>query len=128
MIVLDTHVWIWWAAGARKLTKRARVRIESAERILVPAICAWEVAMLVDRRRLELDRPVLTWLRQAIDLPAVELAPLTPEVAVRAAGLGGGFPGDPADRLIVATALEHRGPLVTMDERLRNSGIVESIG
>lgn len=80
--------------------------------------------MLVQRSRLEFDRSVLTWIRQALALPGVELAAITPEIAVRAAGLGGDFPGDPADRLIVATALETRAPLATLDERLRGSGVV----
>ena len=83
--------------------------------------------MLVERKRLEFDRPALTWIRQALDLPGVELAPLTPEIAVRAAGLGADFPGDPADRLIVATALEARGPLVTLDGRLRAAGVFEIV-
>lgn len=84
--------------------------------------------MLVQHGRLELDRPVLTWIHQALALPGAELAPITAEVAVRAAGLGRGFPGDPADRLIVATALEIRAPLVTRDTRLIRAGVVETIG
>ena len=83
--------------------------------------------MLAVKRRLELDRPVLAWVRQALELPGVELAPLTPEIAVRAAGLGAGFRGDPQDRVIVATALEARAPLVTKDARLRESGMVETV-
>lgn len=125
MIVVDTHVWVWWAAGSKKLGGRLRRRLDAAERVLVPAISTWEVAMLVERGRLEFDRPALTWIRQALALPGVELAALTPEIAVRAAGLGGGFPGDPADRLIVATALEMRAPLSTLDEGLRGSRIVK---
>lgn len=82
--------------------------------------------MLVRRGRLDLDRPVLTWIRQALALPGVEIAPLTPEVAVRASALGGGV-SDPADRIIAATALEARAPLVTLDEGLRNSGVVETV-
>lgn len=127
MIVLDTHAWVWWAAGSTKLDARVRRRIDSAERILVPAISPWEVATLVRENRLEFDRPVLTWIRQALDLPGVEIVPLTPEIAVRAAGFGGDFPGDPADRLIVATALEVRAPLVTKDPNLRRSGTVATI-
>jgi PIN domain nuclease of toxin-antitoxin system len=125
VIVLDTHVWIWWAAGSKKLDRHLRRRISASDRIVISAISTWEVAMLVERGRLELDRPALTWIRQALALDGVELAPLTPEIAVRAAGLGGDFPGDPADRLIVATALEVRAPLATLDERVRRAGVVE---
>ena len=127
MIVLDTHAWVWWAAGSTKLGRRAGRRIQSASHVSVPAVCAWEVAMLVAKGRLELDRPVLAWIRQALALPGVEAAPLTPEIAVRAAGLGAGFRGDPADRMIVATALEQRAPLVTKDENLRSSKLVETV-
>lgn len=105
-----------------------RRRIESARRILVPAISPWELAMLVAKRRLELDRPVIRWIGQALALPRVELAALTPAIAVRAAGLGAGFSGDPADRLIVATALEAGAPLFTRDASLRASPIVETVG
>ena len=126
MIVLDTHAWVWWVAGSKNLGARARRRIRSSERVLVPAISTWEVAMLVQKGRLEFDRPLLSWIRQALTDPHVELVPLTPEIAVRAAGLGANFPGDPADRLIVATALESRAPLATKDERLRRWEGVET--
>lgn len=111
--------------GRIEETREALQRlIAASDRILIPAISAWEVAVLVERGRLEFDRPALTWIRQALFLPCVELAPLTPEVAVRAAGIGGNSPGDPADRWIVATALEARAPLATMDDRVRRSGVV----
>ena len=82
--------------------------------------------MLVQKGRIEFDRPLLSWIRQALTDSHVELVPLTPEIAVRAAGLGVNFPGDPADRLIVATALESRSPLATKDERLRRWEGVET--
>jgi PIN domain nuclease of toxin-antitoxin system len=126
VIVLDTHAWVWWAAGSKNLGSRARRRIRSSERVLVPAISTWEVAMLVQKGRLEFDRPLLSSIRQALADSHVELVPLTPEIAVRAAGLGANFPGDPVDRLIVATALESRSPLATKDERLRRWEGVET--
>lgn len=128
MIVLDTHVWVWWSAASRSLGVKIRRRIDRAERVLIPSICLWEVAMLVEKGRLRFDRPALTWVRQALLIPGVEVADLTPEIAVRASGLGSGFPGDPADRIIVATALENRAPLATKDERLCRQGLVETIG
>ena len=127
MIVLDTHAWIWWAAQSAKLGRRARSRIESAERIGVAAVSVWEVAMLVAKRRIEFDRPTLTWVRQALLLPRIELLALTPEVCIRAAELGPAFPGDPADRMIVATAIEARAVLLTRDKRLRTAELVDTV-
>ena len=127
MIVLDTHVWIWWATEERRLSKGAHRRIEAAGRIGVCSISVWEVAMLVERGRLKLDRDVLEWVLAALGLPKVALLDLTPEIAVRSTRPGGGFHGDPADRIIVATALEHRAPLVTRDERIRRHGSIEAV-
>jgi PIN domain nuclease of toxin-antitoxin system len=127
VIVLDTHAWIWWATDDRRLSAAARRRIEASSRVGVSSISAWELAMLVERGRLKLDRDVLTWVLAALDLPKAELLELTPAIAVRSALPGDGFHGDPADRIIVATALEHRAPLVTRDERIRRHGAVEAV-
>lgn len=76
--------------------------------------------MLVAKERLRLDRDTLAFLRQALALPRVRLLDLTPEAAVTAARLGTStLPGDPADCMIAATALENRASVVTKDSRLR---------
>lgn len=120
MIVLDTHVWLWWLAEPSKLSRDARQAIDEAEAIGVCAVSCWEVAMLVQRGRISLDRDVSTWVRQALAPRRVMSPALTPELAV-AAGLldRDDFPGDPADRFIYATARAHRAPLITRDERIR---------
>ena len=128
MILLDTHVWIWWAAKTpRRLTARARRAIAESPSVAVSAISPWEVAMLVAKGRLELDRDVLVWIRQALALPRVTLVPLTPEIAVRSTRLGAGFPGDPADRIIVASARELGASLVTKDQVLRRAEGVRTV-
>lgn len=127
MIVLDTHAWLWWAAESKKLSRPARRLIDSSPRVGIAPISCWEIAMLVERRRVTLDRPTLTWLRQALSLPGVELLELSPDVAVSAAGLDGKLHDDPADRLIVATALRHGAKLVTRDERIQESGLVDTV-
>jgi len=76
--------------------------------------------MLVAKGRLRLDRDALVFVRQALALPRVELLPLTPEVAVAAAAFASEFPGDPADRMIAATALEAGASVVSKDARLRS--------
>jgi PIN domain nuclease of toxin-antitoxin system len=128
LIVLDTHAWIWWVADpATRLSRAARSAIEKSRVRGVCTISVWEVAMLVERGRLVLDREVSDWVRDALALPGIELLQLTPEIALAAGGAGLGLHGDPADRMIAATALAHQARLVTKDERLRALQAIEAI-
>lgn len=127
MIVLDTHAWLWWMSEPARLGKAARRAIAESKSIGVPAICCLEVAVATARHRIELDRPPLDWLQDALSLPRVELIPLSPAVAVKAAELPRGFPGDPADRVIVATAILESAFLITKDERIRGYPAVRSL-
>ena len=127
MIVLDTHAWIWWVSDPDRIGRQARREIARARRVGVPAICCLEVATLAERRRIELDRPTIEWLEDALHEPNVDLLPLTPAVAVKAATLGDGFHGDPADRLIVATAILYSAKLITRDDRIRTWPAAESV-
>lgn len=113
MIVLDTHAWLWWVSKPSSLSQTARRRIERETRIGIPAICCLEVSTQVAKGRISLDRDILEWMNAALGMRKVELLPLTPAVAVTAAQLGNNFPGDPADRLIAATAIIEAAPLVT---------------
>lgn len=126
MIVLDTHAWIWWASGARKLPARARRRIDREDEVGVCAISPWEVGMLVTLGRLKLDRDVRAWVAEALALPRTVLLPLEPEVAVLAAQLPD-YGGDPADDLIVSTARALEAPLATADSRIAESGLVQVV-
>ena len=83
--------------------------------------------MLADKRRIELDIETLEWLRQAIAIPGTTLLALNIEIAARAGSLPPDVGGDPADRLIVATAIERGAALVTKDERIRWADIVPTI-
>ncbi len=120
MIVLDTHVWLWWLASPQRLSSAARRTIEQESRIGVSTLSAWELAMLVARGRVSLDREVGLWVRQALAEPRVEPLPLDAEVAV-AAGLldARSFPGDPIDRLIYATSRSMGATLITRDGAIR---------
>ncbi len=126
MIVLDTHAWIWWASAPSKLGRRGRAAIEQSDRIGIPAVCCFEVAAAVAKGRVTLDRAPLEWLEQALALPHAELVPLTPAIAVKATQLGA-FHGDPADRLIVATALLEAAPIVTKDRNIRGYEAVTAV-
>lgn len=118
--MLDTHAWLWWASAPDKLGDAARDAIDSADAIGVATISCWEVAMLAEAGRIELDRDVETWIGQALADARVQPLPLTSTVAVRAALLGrSGFHGDPADRIVYSTARVAGVELVTRDQTLR---------
>ena len=120
MIILDTHVWVWWVDGGAQLPPDflALIQVEAVNGLGVCAISCWEVAKLVEPGRLQLAVSVDQWLAQAL-LPPVQFLPLTPEVAVGSTQLPGVFHRDPADQLIVATARHYDCALVTLDRLIR---------
>ena len=120
MIVFDTHAWIWYAAKSEKLSKAGARAAEKAKIVIVSAISVWEVAMLVSKGRLGLDRDVDIWVKQALSLAKIRLEPLTPSISIRSTRLPGDFHGDPADRIIAATALEHGVALITKDKLMHH--------
>ena len=117
-VLLDTHALLWWQAESERLSLGALAAIGAASRVLVSPITCWEVSMLVAKGRVALDRPVAQWVADLLAGPQVDATGLSPAMAV-AAGQLDGFPGDPADRLIYATAATLGVPLVTKDDRLR---------
>jgi len=121
VILLDTHVLIWWVNGDHhKLSETALATIEGpGQERLVSAISCWEVAMLVQRGRLGLTIDCERWLTLLGAIPALRLLPLTPAVAVAATRLPGAFPPDPADRFLVAQARDLNIALVTADSKIR---------
>ena len=116
MIVLDTHIWVWWVDGSARLTPahEATILAEVLDGLGVSAISCWEVAKLVESGRLRLAIPVEQWLNLALR-PPVRLLPLSPEVAIESTRLPGTFHRDPADQMIVATARRYGVPLLTAD-------------
>ncbi len=120
MIVLDTHAWLWWVAEPHRLSQSAREAIDHADGLGIATISCWEVAMLAEAGRIELDRAVEMWVEQSLADVRTQPLPLTSAVAIRAALLGReGFGGDPADRIIYATARTAGARLVTRDRALR---------
>lgn len=120
MILLDTHALLWWQAGGKRLSSAARRAIDSADSILVSPVSCWEVGLLVAKGRVRLDRDPSVWVQDFLEADRVAVANLTVTAAVAAARLpDDGFPGDPADCFLYATARERDVPLVTKDERLR---------
>ncbi|HVG22788.1 MAG TPA: type II toxin-antitoxin system VapC family toxin [Thermoanaerobaculia bacterium] len=126
MIVADTHAFVWWISDPDRLSAPARDAFTDAVVIGLPAIACWEIALRATRRRIAIDEPPLDWLYQVTALPRVAVLPLTIDVAAAAANLRDPI-RDPADRLIVATALQARMPLVTKDHKIIAAGIVPTI-
>lgn len=118
-VLLDTHVLVWLLQGDERLGARARAAIEAATigqaGVHVAAISVWELGMLVAKGRLTLDRDVGEWVHAALSLPGMGLIAMEPEIAVAASRLPGAMHGDPADRLIVATARHMGTMLITGD-------------
>ncbi len=129
MIVLDTHIWVWWVHEDERLTQAQREAIIANETdvIGVSAISCWEVAKLVEAGRLELPGTLEEWFDQALGYPGVELLALTPEIAVESTRLPGEFHRDPADQIIVATARVYECPLLTSDDKIVNYTHVTTI-
>lgn len=125
MILLDTHAWIWAVSAPTRLGRDGRRLLARDRARGVAAISCWEVATLAARGRIELDRDPVAWMEEALLEAGADLLPLTPAVAAASAQLGD-FHGDPADRLIIATALTHGAILVTKDERIREFGAVRT--
>ena len=121
MILLDTHVVLWWQEGGSRLSKAAAREIARAETLLISPISFWEIATLLRKRRISLDRDPYEWIRDLLEEDRVECAPISPQAAVGAGLLAASeFPGDPADRLLYATAREMVAPLVTKDQVIRD--------
>lgn len=117
-ILLDTHVLYWWNVDSRLLSRRATTAVEDADELAVAAISWYELGWLVKHDRIRAALPARSWLEQiAIDVRTVGI---TPAIADTAVGLPSTFPGDPADRLIYATAVERGWRLVTKDRQLRD--------
>jgi PIN domain nuclease of toxin-antitoxin system len=131
VILLDTHILVWWVNGdKRRVSRKARQALEQhgkRNELLVSSISFFEITTLERRGRLHFKFPVVEWLANVRRLPEYCLEPLTDDVAERAAQLGDAFPGDPADRLIAATALIRAVPLVTYDEKLRETEYLPTI-
>ena len=121
-LLLDTHCWLWAQLGLMdNLSRQAISAIRSAEssgRLLISVISVWELGMLEKRRRVALPRSIRPWVEEALAQPGLSLAPLTPEIAIESVHLPGDLHGDPADRLIVATARVIGATLLTKDRRL----------
>lgn len=130
MIVLDTHALVWWVADPAKLSPRARRAAKAgaaAKELAVSTISFFEISTLVRRGRLELGVDADDWFRALRSLPELVTEPVSAEIAQLAGAFGDKFPGDPADRIIAATAKSLHAKLVTADGKLRSTADVDAI-
>jgi PIN domain nuclease of toxin-antitoxin system len=117
-LLLDTHVLVWLMEGSGRISDAVRAQLKQAaneDQLLVSAITPWEVALLTAKGRLKLKRDVSEWLDAALGMPGIHLEPLSPAIAVASTRLPGEIHGDPADRILVATARHTDAVLVTAD-------------
>ena len=128
MIVLDTHIWIWWVNDSPQLTEQYKQWIQDyqPQGLGISIISCWEVAKLVEKKRLVLSLPVDEWLKTALAYPGVQLLGLTVPIVVQSTQLPG-FHNDPADQIIVATAKVYDCFLLTADSKILNYAGVKTL-
>lgn len=121
--LLDTHVWLWLGSGDARLSIKIQKLIDKAnseKQLYVSAISIWEIAMLHAKERIDLGKSTIIWVNEALQNSGINLLTLTPEVAVLSCELPDHFHGDPADRILIATAKHHNLTLLTKDEKILN--------
>jgi PIN domain nuclease of toxin-antitoxin system len=129
MLLMDTHTLFWSLTEPEKLSKAALDFIQRTEtdQRTIASISIWEFAMMVARGRIEIKMTSEQWLDYAIRKTGLRVLELTPKVAVESCELPGDFHGDPADRIIVATARVNGATLVTKDQKILKYPHVKSI-
>ncbi len=122
-ILLDTHTWIWLCQGSTELSEDAIKLIDKNAqegKVYIAAISVWELSMLVAKNRITITKPLNQWVKEVLAQPGMNLYSLTPEIAIESSFLPGSFHGDPADRIIVATARIGDLTLLTRDSKIIN--------
>ena len=126
-VVLDTHIWVWLSLEKESsFSQKAKEALESAGQKWLSAISCWELAKLVEIERISFSIPTLNWIRRSLNEWEINIADLSPEIAVESTMLRG-FHKDPADQIIVATSRILGLPLITSDRAIIEFRDVDSI-
>jgi PIN domain nuclease of toxin-antitoxin system len=126
-LLLDTHVWIWLSLEKQKsLSAKSKKAVNAADHKWISAISCWELAKLVEKKRIGFSIPTLTWIRRSLNQSNIKVADLSPEIAVESTVLRG-FHSDPADQIIAATSRILGLPLVTSDRQILEFSEVDTI-
>jgi PIN domain nuclease of toxin-antitoxin system len=122
MIILDTHIFVWWIHKDPQLTAEQIKLIQDNEitGLGISAITCWEIAKLVELKRLILSCSITDWFNQALLYPGIQILELTPKIAIESTQLPGSFHKDPADQIIAATARIYDCPILTNDSKILN--------
>ena len=130
MILLDTSTLIWWTTALEKLSKKARDVIEKEIKegvFFVSSISIWEIYLLVKKEKEGFSVDIDTWLEKVGSSPYINFIPVDNKIAAKSVMLPDFSNKDPADRMIVATALINGATLVTSDKRILNYPHVQSV-
>jgi len=130
MIVLDTHVLVWWVGKFPELSQKAKRHINEAQKkkkILISSISVWEIYLLIKRGRLKLTMDTAIWIKHLEKLPFVHFIPVDNDIASRSVTLPDPLHEDPADRIIIATALSEGAVLITKDKRIQQYPHVQTL-
>ena len=130
MIVLDTHVWAWFVSNPELLSIKAKKIVDAAiedKCILISSISVWEIALLVVKKRLKLTLDVADWIGKSEALPFVKFIPINNSIAIKSVNLPEPLHNDPADRIIIATAILEEATLVTKDKQILGYPHVKTI-
>ena len=130
MVVLDTHVWVWFVSNPELLSKKAKKSLDAAigdRGIFISSISAWEIALLAANKRLDLTLDVTDWITKSETLPFFQFIPVDNTIAVKSVNLPHPLHNDPADRIIIATAISLGASLVTKDNKILNYPYVKTI-
>ena len=129
MILLDTHIWVWWVMGDERLSAKQKKAINSFENdgLCLSIISLWEVAKLEELGKIILPFKINKWLEEAISYPGIKIIDLSLDIILKSTNLEGNLHKDPMNQIIVATAITKNIPLVTSDNQIKKYKFVKTI-